>query len=116
MKYIKRFESIKEDIKVGDYVIIRDDIKGYSPEYLIFLRNNIGVIKSIEPGISFSDIFLGAPAKKDIVTVEFDKAFSDNQRHEKINDVGVFYSGNIDSWSSNKEELQWILDAKKYNL
>jgi hypothetical protein len=101
MKYIKRFESIKEDVKVGDYVIFKEISREYSPEYLNFLCNNIGVIKKIRKKFT----------RGIKIDVEFDKPFN-----TKYNDSGYFFTDEIEFISSNKEELQWILDAKKYNL
>jgi len=115
MKYIKTYENINEDApQVDDYVICEE----YSDEREldIFLANNIGKIVDIEKNTYFAGI-------KDIIYwvkydsnigEELETSFNFGKYMEK--NTRPFDKKEIKYWSKNKEELEHIISANKYNL
>lgn len=99
MKYIKKYESRPEAIDDGEYVIVKsNNPRSYiKKEWQDFIKNNVGKIKShyyIEDHL--------------IYIIDFNSGIDDGYRrfdHEKIL-----------AHSKNKEELEIILTANKYNL
>lgn len=92
----KIFESINELPKVGDYVLIkRSNVGSLSID---FFDNNIGQISRIE-----EDFYYVNFEKSPIKSIEYYK----NRRYS-INEFKY--------WSSDKEELEEFLAAKKFNL
>jgi len=96
MKHLKRFENYTDDIKIGDYVVIKQDTK-CAPQYKYFLDNPckvVGLDNLNNPAIS--------------IKLECDK------------DIIVWGIKNIEFHSKNKEdvekELEIIKNSKKYNL
>ena len=97
-KIFENLENIHE-IEVGDYVIVkRQPI--YSKEYNFFLETNIFKIVEI-PQRLFMKSYL-------------DLRPLDNSA--KWNHIQRFKIEDIEHFSKNKEELEHIVSAKKYNL
>ena len=99
----KIYESINEgEPEIGDYVIIEtndDEFKHYSNKYI---GKIIEIEKNINPNPNFPN------TKRDIFRVLF-KDF-DNKKREMIWRYEIKY------WSKNKEELETLIAAKKYNI
>ena len=103
MKYIKKFELLDEKIypKVGYYVIMETSSVD---NYLVnFIESNIGII---------SNVFKN---KNTIVCVSYDNIpyninsyFESNLRQFNINQIKYM--------SEDKSELEYIINANKYNL
>lgn len=101
----KIFEKLNELPKIGDYVLL--DINNYTSSPKIwqdFIKNNIGEIVEIDTehgGLSF------------IYKVKFENI------PENVKDTFFIHYDYINSflyWSSDKNELEMILNTKKYNL
>jgi len=113
MKHIKTFEKIiNTDIKIGDYVLI--NCVGYSgmgaKKMMNFINNNIGRIINIDD-----------PEKRwDNLSVAYENV-PDDIIHPWFfikNDIifkRIRYGYIIDK-SKNKVDLEYILQAKKFNL
>lgn len=109
MKYIKRFDK-KEKPKVGDYVLVKENLKNNPDLYKIidFTSNNIG------------EIIFGKHLADDEITYDY-KVKYNNVPHLLIPYFGEYYDrpmrrSEIVEWSENKIDLEIFLDAKKYNL
>jgi len=112
MKYIKTYESIESIIEkpqIGDYVIFDTTDMDYSNQYKIFLNTHIGKIISMY-------FFLTSNR----ISVKFEK----NENEKKLNKnerAWLREEHHIDKSyirynSKNKEELELIINAEKYNL
>jgi hypothetical protein len=101
MKYIKKFESNKDEPKIGDYVLTRS--KSWNHHLVTIannkITNNIGKIINIGP-------------KSAITNSKIVK----NYYVKHGNQDWWFIRDEIIYWSENKEELELILQANKYNL
>jgi len=94
----KLYESINEgEPEIGDYVIIETD----DDEFKHYSNNYIGEVVDIERKPN---------TKRDIYYILF-KNF-DNRRSDRE----MIWRYEIKYWSKNKEELEPILQANKYNL
>ena len=98
MKYIKSYES-KSKPQIGDYVKIRSLGQDITP-FKIFLDNNIGKIKDIN---------------KKNVYVHYEYV-PDNFKLSFPKDSRVFLSSQISEFSKNKEDIELIISANKYNI
>jgi len=110
MKYIKTYENLTDEPKAGDYVMCEESSETDSViEINDFIKNNIGVIRSISQFIydvpyiieydnipdSLRGIYLGFPE------------YNNNRRMSR---------DEIIHFSSNKEDLEPYIQANKYNL
>ena len=117
MKHIRLFEDINVKLKVGHWVICKDvdsDDKTLSE----FLSNNIGR-------------YIRTRTKYDINTVDVSPKFSymiqyyniPNYLEEDFHfgepddmDCRIMCKEEILFWSKNKEDLEFIINANKYNI
>lgn len=110
MKHIKTFEALNQtEPNVGDYVIVSDyDL--LETELSSFLNNNIGQLikKTTSCGLTKNDC-LNKIKYYDIPEEIRSKMYSN------AGEINV-YSKDIKYWSANKEELETILQAKKFNI
>ena len=103
MKYIKKSEIISGP-EAGDYVIIDAITCGFSEDKIQYLQNTIGKIEKIADS-------------EPKYLVHFDNL--PNCFYGPVTDrenLISFYTKELYDWSKNKEELETILNAKKYNL
>lgn len=110
MKYIKSYENIQEEPQVGDYIIMHTIT--IEPNAFKFINNNIGQILTIEPGLSQNKKLLSIAY--DNVPAEITEWFNWDSFIMKY--VKRFSDRFIVAFSKNKEDLEHIIDAKKYNL
>jgi len=116
MKYIKTFESLI-DYKVGDYVLII--ITAYFDLYRDFINNTIGRIVKITPVYSHNyrqEVILkyyNIEVSYSNVPVECANMFIKTKNDKYRVD---FPSYMIYKYSKNKEDLEIILNSKKFNL
>lgn len=118
MKYIKLFEEIDNVPKVGDYVLLKHINYGFDI-LNDFLAHNIAQIIGFEDGwnvgteqrctIEFDEI------SEDIMNVAYPlmgkmigEDFVSNAMDVEIDDIRAY--------SSNIEDVEYILNAEKYNL
>jgi hypothetical protein len=111
MRYIKLYEELNvHEPKVGDWVILQL----HSIDFLTVLANNEN-----EKFNNYINIHIGkivsymknSYMEYGIFYENFPEIFEDLYR----NPVPV-HTAQIKYWSKNKEELQFIIDANKYNL
>ena len=115
MKYIKTFESLKTP-EVGDYVICTDLTS--VPEYVLeFIENNIGQIVEIEMPTSWQL----SSREENPYCVYFENAPYNKTpnyfpKHKEFLSCRWFNLREIKYISKNKEELKYIINAKKFNI
>jgi len=115
MKYIKTYESINKGTpKIGDWVICyeADSIADFMPR-VIFTRNNIGQITETGGNSPYTYVNYFNVPKEILYNIKqkyigFD--ISDGKFERGMLENEIIY------WSKNKEDLEAILSAKKYNL
>lgn len=114
MKYIKKFEN-ENNPQVGDYVILYDksfEISNKYDTYSNFINNNIGQIIRIQNNIFIDVMYENIPPKEILKYFKI--------KYTKGSDFNYFLSAynvyNIKHISKNKEDLQYIVDIKKYNI
>jgi len=105
MKHLKAYEDMNTgEPEIGDYVIINTE--RYLKQPLSdFINNNIGKIRWKEGG-SIDVKYFNIPK-------EIKRYFNDNP---VVDYIRKFPVSRVTHWSKNKEELEEILTAKKYNL
>ena len=121
MKYIKLFEQVEPDIRVGDYVILNTD-EHDPPLYNNFIKTHIGKISSIEK----SAISHGSPWHHgsgdfsgflhDIYFIYVKFIFNENEDRKGFDNIFSFHPKYIKYSAHTLEELKMILDSEKYNL
>lgn len=128
MKYLKSFENIFDIFKskkpnyyeeyesrVGDYFIVTDTHTGqYSDEYDNFLDTHIGIISKIDKSVNYSvkPIPTRYETKIPFIHGRFIFNSNDTDYFNRIHDFRI----DVIKSSPNKEDLEAILQAKKYNL
>jgi len=121
MKHIKTYEEVNiNEPEVGDYAIIKNDSIYFNTtpwksendiNYLNFIKSSIGYIFKKPNKTSYLIKFENIP---DIYNKYFQ--FSDYSDGLKFGNSILVYDDDIEYWSKNKEELEHILAANKYNL
>jgi len=106
----KLFENISTSPKIGDYVIINEVEFSFSSKvFYEFIKSNIGKIEStyISHGGTekFYVIRFDLKIIPDLIVTMFNK---DGDRSFNFSDLKF--------WSSNKEELEILINSKKYNI
>ena len=104
MKYIKLFEKLSEEPAVGDYVICEDPDVDYR-DLNEFLKFNIGELRKINHR---EDINYKYTVEFENIPYNLSSYFSDDSRS--------FRRAEITHFSNNKEDLNLIVVANKYNL
>lgn len=113
MKYLKLFEELEVEPKIGNYVICKLNSKAYGPEFKKFLPTIIGKI------VNRQDVFpdkvnYAIRYEEDDVPEEFRDYFISHLK--SFNYVRWQNSKDIIFWSENKEDVEAYLEAKKYNM
>lgn len=117
MKHIKTFENINIP-QVGDYVIMNFNANNFSladnylyTEYIEFVNNTIGKIIKIE---------YDRYDKYKYIVTEYENVPDSIRYHFNKDGYNKFTDKSdvrrISAFSRNKEDLEIILQAKKYNL
>ena len=115
MKYIKTYETIEDELQIGDFVICKEKENSYTysiysqddyEKLQYFLENNIGLIKK-----------KGKRATSQPYYKVFYDYLPDNiKQYFSPKNLRPIYKEEILYHSSNKEDIEQILNAKKYNL
>lgn len=108
MRYIKNFESVKDNPQIGDYVIIYfKSFENDPDEKDYYIKTHLGVIVDIDP-------------KSGKGFLPYEIQYEDNIWHIRDNvrprDILCVNREDIQHWSKNKEDLEHIIKANKYNL
>jgi len=111
MKYIKKFENIKDEPKVGDYVLMKSSMQ--NKEMTDFIDNTIGKIIKIEIKYHFNTVSV----EYEDIPMEIASLFG-YENYNLNHNIGFrefLYSSIID-YSENKEDLEYKIKAKNFNL
>jgi hypothetical protein len=133
----KLFENIKDVPKIGDYAIVNLD-DNYHKMYRDFFNNNIGQIIDIQPNMDYKNGFNVMPLKlkskrgiskiADRIAIEYKNMPEEikwnynigckigNGKKIILTKAGTFHPDYIEHLSSNKEDLEQYINAKKYNI
>jgi hypothetical protein len=107
MRYLKTFESIDEP-KEGDYIIAKSTNRHIGTHAVdVFCRNNIGQII----GIIYDRI-----PDKPIYKVKYENVPAGLKISNLNNNIRGFFKKDFELWSKDKEELEAMIAAKKYNI
>ena len=106
MKYIKKFENLKDEPEVGDYTICISPNFVVNEKLIDFIESNIGRITKMYDVSSLK-------SKKyyilyDNVPISLEYYFDKNTR--------IFNEDEIIEFAKTKEDLEIKLQANKYNL
>ena len=108
MKYIKKFENIKDEPKVGDYVLAKYDIKNDSNTVINnlkkFIDNTIGIVIEVEKYLGYSYVYI----KYDNISENIINFFKNNTKKFNINSI-VDYDKDL-------ETLKYKIEANKFNI
>jgi hypothetical protein len=105
MKYIKQYEENTEP-QIGDYAIVKDSVVTINDAFADFLSENIGEI--VDNKYSYRYPFLVQFENiPDNLKIEF-SVLNGYEREFNRNEIIAF--------SPNKEDLELIISANKYNL
>lgn len=97
--------------KVGDYVII-DSRKMFEDDNIVnFTDISIGYIWKSPDSYNYLVKFYNIPKEQKLYF-----QFSDYEEGLKIGNSLLVPQSKIKWWSENKDELQYIIDSKKYNM
>jgi hypothetical protein len=105
MKHLKTYEeNTFQDLRLGDYVLCKIEMKNvdryFDINYLKFIEDNIGKVVLINENGGY-------------VRIEYDKNVPGN---DMIVNYTFLDINNIKYYSKNREDLEEILSAKRYNL
>ena len=111
MKYIKKFENIKDEPKVGDYVLMKSSMQ--NKEMTDFIDNTIGKIIKTEIKYHFNTVSV----EYEDIPMEIASLFGyeNYNLNQNIGFREFLYSSIID-YSENKEDLEYKIKAKNFNL
>jgi len=111
MKHIKAYEKYnKQNLEVGDYVIIK--MWGHSSSALTsFINNNIGQVAYLSS--LKIDVTLKYDNIPNVLRIHFTNpgSLATDRRLSK-----TFHSNEIEYYSKDKKEMELMLKVKKYNL
>jgi hypothetical protein len=106
MKHLKHFENINEP-EVGDYAICENYVNSNLKILDDFLLTNIGLITNIHNRVKDYPYII----KFEKIPAELKTYTEDNMGTEMM-----FQKEEIVHFSKNKEDLEYIISANKYNL
>jgi len=120
MKYIKTFENIQKEPKVGDYVLCEDsdneDVIELS-DWNEYIRTHIGKVIQIKPGTDLrSKIYV---VKYKDVPNYIQKHFHymmDDEGNFIYHDRRGFYIEEIKFCSPSKKKVELMMKANKFNI
>ena len=116
MKYIKFFEEKeKENPKIGDYVLVKEKNYRYKKLY-DFTSNHIGKItneykNNVDDIVDDVDDAVRFDYKVKYYNIPSSLIRCFNEKSERSMD-----RSEIIEWSENKEDLEMIINIKKYNM
>ena len=123
MKYIKTFENLNGEPKIGDYVICKEDFSIFvdvddDVDFLYFLNNNIGqCVNIIKTQLNYNNFII----KYDNIPPKLKKYFTFDDKTGKktiykMTNCRRMSENEIFVFSPDKEYLETIIATNKYNL
>lgn len=116
----KLFENISQKLKIGDFVICKYYSNNDYQKLSDFISKNIGILMKKDGGdtVKVEYFPISNEDKKIFRKYRKDQGF-DNPK-SKFNfspdNYLIFDLDEVEYWSNNKEELETLIQANKYNL
>jgi len=108
IKEFKIFENKNINIKRGDYVVMSTN-KDLYKNFKSFIENNIGQVAYVVNNTTLN-------VEHENVPDDIKSAFNSNKYKGKLKYWYIFNISDVVAYNKSKEELQYILQANKYNL
>lgn len=110
MKYIKKFESLKDELHIGDYILM--NITSSDIYFQHFINNNLGKLVRIDP---ICDVF-GTEYDKEVI-VRY-KKIPQRLRIYFYNEGNTkrFLISDVVSFGKTPEDVELRIASNKYNL
>jgi len=111
MKYIRKFEEKNSEPKEGDYVLMNSTMM--NPNLNEFIDNEVGKIVKIDDKRGF----ISVEVEYENIPMEIASLFgyNDYKNHENTG-IKVFLMSSIIEFSDNKTDLEYKINARKFNL
>jgi len=129
MKYLKKYENIKEP-EIGDYVLCQDLTNKFTSgsrkitqeKFKLFLTENIGQVvgkgsdtirvkfENIPNDVDILEYAFLVQTDIRIKNVDFDRI------NDKYSNIATFEFGEIVYFSPNKEDVEMKISTSKYNI
>ena len=120
MKYLIIYENFKKEPETGDYVICKEKSLIKDVDVCDFISNNIGRIFHYINNDELDEYSVSKDyryiIKYDNVPANINKYFRGMEGFKQPEKSRRMSRDEIIYWSKNREDLEAILDAKKYNL
>src|ERR1035437_1281518 len=111
MKYIKKFENIKDGPKEGDYVLMKSTMM--NPDMNEFIDNNIGKILKIKPTQNYTSL----EVEYKNITIEIASKFGYNDyKNDENTGIHDFLMSSVVDYSENNQDLEYKINARKFNI
>jgi len=111
MKYIKTFEDLNTEPKIGDYVLMNSTMNNINLNK--FLADNIGKILNID----YNNDYTSIEVEYEDIPSDIQYLFGFNTNNLQIGKgFRDFLLSSIIDKSENKEDLKYKIDAKKFNI
>jgi hypothetical protein len=106
MKYIKTFEEVKPDPEIGDYIVAKKQLKSIDK----FIQTRLGEIVHIDNDENGEKYYV---VKYSDIPVDLYDYFD---YLEDYPSTRLFTRNEIFDFSKDKEYLEYVIKANKYNL
>lgn len=112
MKHLKTYENLEDELELYDYVIC-EEVVNFSDDIdaVDFVNSHIGQLVYINYNYNFC-----YKVAFDNIPIELDNKFNIHFIMDKAYMIRPMERSEIKYWSKNKEDLEHIITAKKYNL
>jgi len=115
MKHLKNFKSIQSTPQINDYVICKEETYCVDDRLANFINNNIGQIAEINKKDGEYPYVIKYENIPDDIFSYFSDILKNNYKYD-IRCLRAMDRIEIIHFSKNKEDLETILNANKYNL
>lgn len=115
----KIFENISQKLKVDDFVICKYYSNMNYPKIDDFISKNLGILRKIDGDMVKVEYFpMSNDDKKTLRKFRKDQGFDNPKAKYNFSPDNylIFDLDEVEYWSNNKEELETLLQANKYNL
>jgi hypothetical protein len=115
MRYLKTYEAINDNLQIGDYVICKTDTG--DEKIIDFIENNVGqYVRYITNNKEVVDNFRYVIEYENVSFELSNYSYTFSYERDIPNICMRVDRDEIIKYSKNKEELETIINANKYNL
>ncbi len=112
MKYIRKFEEKNSEPKEGDYVLMKSTMS--NPELLSFIESNVG--KIIKFQYNYDNTSVEVEYENIPIDIGFLFGYYGTENMNKNIGFKIFLYESIIEFSDNKTDLEYKINARKFNL